>query len=36
MAAKVQLEQMRRGLPPGSSAGVGADAGSPGTTGQYL
>jgi len=36
MAAKVQLEQMRRGLPPGSSAGVGVDAGSPGTTGQYL
>lgn len=32
MAAKVQLEQMRRGLPAGSSAG----AGSPGTTGQYL
>ncbi|CAA9225529.1 MAG: hypothetical protein AVDCRST_MAG54-769 [uncultured Actinomycetospora sp.] len=31
MAAKVQLEQMRRGLPSGSSAGAGG-----GTTGQYL
>jgi hypothetical protein len=36
MAAKVQLEQMRRGLPPGSSAGAGTEAGNPGTTGQYL
>ena len=32
MAAKVQLEQMRRGLPAGSSGG----AASSGTTGQYL
>ena len=32
MAAKVQLEQMRRGLPAGS----GAAAASGGTTGQYL
>ncbi|HWN25965.1 MAG TPA: proteasome activator, partial [Actinomycetospora sp.] len=31
MAAKVQLEQMRRGLPSGASA-----AGGGGTTGQYL
>jgi hypothetical protein len=31
MAAKVQLEQMRRGLPSGASASAGG-----GTTGQYL
>ena len=31
MAAKVQLEQMRRGLPSGASAAAGG-----GTTGQYL
>jgi hypothetical protein len=37
MAARVQLEQMRRGLPPGQSA-VGHDGHSPGIsgTGQYL
>ncbi|HKS48166.1 MAG TPA: bacterial proteasome activator family protein [Amycolatopsis sp.] len=38
MAARVQLEQMRRGLPPGTSAGQGADHHAPGIsgTGQYL
>ena len=36
MAAKVQLEQMRRGLPPGSSAGAATEAAGVGTTGQYL
>jgi len=37
MAARVQLEQMRRGLPPGASAGRG-DGPAPGIsgTGQYL
>jgi hypothetical protein len=37
MAARVQLEQMRRGLPPGQSA-IGHDGHSPGIsgTGQYL
>ncbi|SFB01561.1 Protein of unknown function [Amycolatopsis marina] len=37
MAARVQLEQMRRGLPPGSSAGA-TEHPTPGigTTGQYL
>jgi hypothetical protein len=37
MAARVQLEQLRRGLPPGQSAG-GHDGHSPGIsgTGQYL
>ncbi|WAL65409.1 bacterial proteasome activator family protein [Amycolatopsis cynarae] len=37
MAARVQLEQMRRGLPPGTSAGRG-DHAAPGIsgTGQYL
>lgn len=39
MAARVQLEQMRRGLPPGQSGhGSGADAPAPGIAepGQYL
>ncbi|SDZ40550.1 Protein of unknown function [Amycolatopsis xylanica] len=35
MAARVQLEQMRRGLPPGASAGAGAEQGLSGS-GQYL
>ncbi len=34
MAARMQLEQMRRGLPPGSSTEGGASGGS--GTGQYL
>jgi hypothetical protein len=39
MAARMQLEQMRRGLPAGSGATTsqgGGDTGSGGTTGQYL
>jgi hypothetical protein len=39
MAARVQLEQMRRGLPPGASAGGhGPEVHGPGIsgTGQYL
>jgi proteasome activator-like protein len=38
MAARVQLEQMRRGLPPGSSAGHAGEHHGPGIsgTGQYL
>ena len=39
MAARMQLEQMRRGLPAGSSGRSGrgsGEAGSGGTTGQYL
>jgi hypothetical protein len=38
MAARVQLEQMRRGLPSGASVGKGHDAHGPGIsgTGQYL
>ncbi|WP_116050360.1 bacterial proteasome activator family protein [Amycolatopsis palatopharyngis] len=37
MAARVQLEQMRRGLPPGSSASAAEQPGSGiGNTGQYL
>jgi hypothetical protein len=40
MAARVQLEQMRRGLPPGASAGMpgGGEGHTPGIsgTGQYL
>ena len=35
MAARVQLEQMRRGLPAGGGAGAGG-SGTGGTTGQYL
>ena len=35
MAARVQLEQMRRGLPAGGGAGTGG-SGSQGATGQYL
>jgi len=38
MAARAQLEQMRRALPPGASAPPGAGPGPerPGTSGMYL
>jgi hypothetical protein len=36
MAARMQLEQMRRGLPAGSGAGTTGEASGGGTTGQYL
>lgn len=35
MAARVQLEQMRKGLPSGAAVGAGVDGGG-GATGQYL
>ncbi|MDA3628671.1 bacterial proteasome activator family protein [Saccharopolyspora sp. WRP15-2] len=36
MAARAQLEQMRRGLPPGTTTAGDADPGHPRGTGQYL